>query len=147
VKAGTPTLHPILFFCVFITIQASWTGDECSMSGPSIGRTRREEPRLRVSNVSTTKPASDKDKISRMSDMNKLVEQGWSNRVADQPLEKPQIDPSFMTDFAWEQWLWHEDPLEESHIDLLLNRMQLLGLLIARCAHHIACHLAFFILK
>jgi hypothetical protein len=31
-----------------------------------------------------------------MSDMNKLVEQGWSNRVADQPLEKPQIDSSFI---------------------------------------------------
>ena len=40
--------------------------------------------------------------------------------------------PSFLSPSIWDQWLWHEDPLEECHIDLMLNRMHLLGLLIAR---------------
>jgi hypothetical protein len=74
------------------------------------------------------------NRITSMSELNALVQQGWQNRMVGnaQGAQNQQLDPSFMKDSAWEQWLWHEDPMEESHIDLLLNRMQLLGLLIAR---------------
>lgn len=32
----------------------------------------------------------------------------------------------------WMEWLWHSDPLQECHMEVMLNRMHLLGLLIAR---------------
>ena len=74
------------------------------------------------------------DKVHKVGDMlllNKLVEKAWAHRVNKSA--DVCIDPSFLHNHAWEQWLWHEDPAEESHIDILMNRMQLLGLLIARC--------------
>lgn len=37
-----------------------------------------------------------------------------------------------LPDSIWMEWLWHTDPLEECHMDVMLNRMHLLGLLIAR---------------
>lgn len=80
-------------------------------------------------------------KVTSMAELNLLVEQAWSRRShswsssshAAAPPASSSLDPGFMPESVWEQWLWHEDPMEESHIDLLLNRMQLLGLLIARC--------------
>lgn len=37
-----------------------------------------------------------------------------------------------LPDSIWDEWLWHSDPLQECHMDLMMNRMHLLGLLIAR---------------
>ena len=33
----------------------------------------------------------------------------------------------------WHEWLWGTDPEEPCHIDVLLNRNHLLGLLVCRC--------------
>jgi hypothetical protein len=33
----------------------------------------------------------------------------------------------------WHEWLWGTDPEEACHIDVLLNRNHLLGLLVCRC--------------
>ena len=37
-----------------------------------------------------------------------------------------------LQDRIWIEWVWHSDPLQECHMDLMMNRMHLLGLLIAR---------------
>lgn len=37
-----------------------------------------------------------------------------------------------LPDSIWTEWLWHTDPMQECHMDLMLNRMHLLGLIIAR---------------
>lgn len=37
-----------------------------------------------------------------------------------------------LPDSIWMEWLWQTDPLQECHMDLMMNRMHLLGLLIAR---------------
>ena len=91
------------------------------MSVITIGRASGKQTLAEIDSVP-------RKQVSSMSELNLLVEQAWHQRVQGQP----SLDPSFMHDSIWEQWLWLEDPMEESHIDLLLNRMQLLGLLIAR---------------
>jgi hypothetical protein len=67
-----------------------------------------------------------------MQEVNRNVEEAWSHRASGRCMGDIPISPRFFTDLAWEQWLWHEDPNEEAHADILMNRMQLLGLLIAR---------------
>lgn len=60
------------------------------------------------------------------------VEEAWSHRAKGIPMAQNPIPPTFLPDAAWDQWLWSEDPTEEAHPDILMNRMQLLGLIIAR---------------
>ena len=50
-------------------------------------------------------------------------------------VEGQQLEES-IPDSIWNEWLWRCDPLQECHMDLLLNRMHLLGLLIARSVLH-----------
>lgn len=40
-----------------------------------------------------------------------------------------------LPDTVWNYWLWGTDPEEAYHMDVLLNRNQLLGLLICRYKH------------
>jgi hypothetical protein len=42
-----------------------------------------------------------------------------------------QYDP-MLPDSIWDEWLWGTDALQECHMDVMMNRMHLLGLLIAR---------------
>lgn len=51
-------------------------------------------------------------------------------------VDEQQLEES-IPDSIWNEWLWRCDPLQECHMDLLLNRMHLLGLLIARSVLHI----------
>lgn len=37
-----------------------------------------------------------------------------------------------LPDSLWNEWLWETDALQECHMDLMMNRMHLLGLLICR---------------
>ena len=67
--------------------------------------------------------------VDLLSDLNEQVERAWAARH-DKRNEVP--NPDCIPQSIWFQWLWMEDPLQEAHIDLLLNRMQLIGLLIAR---------------
>lgn len=69
--------------------------------------------------------------------INALVEQAWQSRCGQEKntgstQHQQQPSSTLIPSSAWDQWLWLEDPMEEVHIDLLLNRMQLVGLLIAR---------------
>lgn len=72
--------------------------------------------------------------LSQLSCLNQLVEQAWEQRASNSTTQHSpaSIDPNFLSESYWDQWLWHEDPLEEAPVDTMLNRMQLLGLLIAR---------------
>lgn len=37
-----------------------------------------------------------------------------------------------LPDTIWLEWLWQTDPLQECHMDVMMNRMHLLGLIVAR---------------
>ncbi len=60
------------------------------------------------------------------------IDEAWSHRAKGVPMAQNPVPPTFLPDASWDQWLWSEDPNEEAHPDILMNRMQLLGLLIAR---------------
>ena len=61
--------------------------------------------------------------------LNALVEQAWASRTTT---GQTKMNPGFLHESAWDTWLWGEDPLEEAPVTTMLNRMHLLGLLIAR---------------
>lgn len=67
-----------------------------------------------------------------MAHVDARIQEAWSHRAQGISMMHNPVKPTFLPDSAWEQWLWHEDPNEEAHPDILMNRMQLLGLLIAR---------------
>lgn len=48
-----------------------------------------------------------------------------------------QDEQCCLPDSIWDEWLWGTDALQECHMDVMMNRMHLLGLLIARytCWH------------
>ena len=46
--------------------------------------------------------------------------------------EEEEEEEEELPDSIWDEWLWHTDALEECHMDLMMNRMHLMGLLIAR---------------
>ena len=49
------------------------------------------------------------------------------NRV----VESSRVE-EMLPDSIWAEWLWSSDALQECHMDIMLNRMHLLGLLVAR---------------
>jgi hypothetical protein len=107
----------------------------------SIGRKRKTDEhnaarKGKVGSASARNSAMPDCKVGSMSHLNELVEAAWIARTSGGASRSAmQPDPSFLHEYAWEQWLWHENPAEESHIDLLMNHMHLLGLLIARSVH------------
>ena len=78
-----------------------------------------------------------KSNVQCMASLNASKEHAWAQMrgTAEKDactVQRRAVDHTFMPDQAWGQWIWQENPLEETHIDLMLNRMHLLGLLIAR---------------
>jgi len=73
--------------------------------------------------------------------LNTLMEQAWFQKCSSTQNASSVVDnigPGFLPESAWDQWLWHEDPLEEAPAAIQLNRMHLLGLLIARWVYFIS---------
>lgn len=89
--------------------------------GRRVPRARREK---------STDQGGTAEKIEFLAPLNKLVEEAWTGLQSAPGAQ--ELRGATIPDSAWEQWLWLEDPLEEPHIDLLLNRMHLLGFIIAR---------------
>jgi hypothetical protein len=58
---------------------------------------------------------------------NKLVEEAYRSLE-----ERGEVREAFLPPNMWNEWLWGFDPTEACHIECLLNRSQLLGLLLAR---------------
>lgn len=71
--------------------------------------------------------------------INAMVERAWSLKgqgngcgVHNTQHTAQEIKPGFLHESAWDAWLWGETPLEEVPSSIMMNRMHLLGLLIAR---------------
>lgn len=62
-----------------------------------------------------------------LSGWNSIVQDAWDRRMAGLRLPEPLLPES-----AWEDWTWRSDPTEPCAIECLVNRSQLLGLLLAR---------------
>ena len=52
------------------------------------------------------------------------------------------VNDESLPDSIWMEWLWSADPLQECHMDLMLNRMHLLGLLVAKYRARKQVHLS-----
>jgi hypothetical protein len=57
----------------------------------------------------------------------KQIEDAYQQFAAEKKLPEP-----FLPENMWNEWLWGFDPTEACHIECLLNRSHLLGLLLAR---------------
>ena len=55
-----------------------------------------------------------------------------SSRIDLSEMYKELESKKELPEHVWHEWLWGTDPEEEYHIDVLLNRNQLLGLLVCR---------------
>lgn len=70
--------------------------------------------------------------------LNAKVELAWSQRSSAAQEGQSTSSSSaannnqFLDESIWDEWLWGHDPLEEVSVSMMLNRMQMLGLLIAR---------------
>lgn len=58
-----------------------------------------------------------------------------AKRVELSPLNNGLLALGELPQEVWHEWLWGTDPEEEYHIDVLLNRNHLLGLLVCRFKH------------
>lgn len=65
----------------------------------------------------TSAESEEQQQVTCLAEINRKLEQGLE-------LELP--------DTLWMEWLWQTDPLQECSMDIMLNRMHLLGLIIAR---------------
>ena len=108
----------------------------CSCKMDAIGRRNGSRKRLLFSSSSSTNKTSAKGKqFEQLARLNAMVEQAWQAKQTNSAdTELRRISPGFLHESVWDTWLWGEDPLEEAPVSTTLNRMQLLGLLIARYA-------------
>ena len=86
--------------------------------------TREEEERKRQK---LEFEKEEKRQLQSLSHWNAKIEDIWERRASGQPLPQPELP-----DELWYQWLWDTDPWEPYQTEVLLNRNQLLGLLLAR---------------
>lgn len=95
-------------------------------------RIGRKQNNKRVRDTLTLQTTKIHCHIQELVQLNRLVEQAWQIKCAS-PHNNQHVLPGFLHESAWDTWLWGEDPLEEAPVNAtMLNRMQLLGLLIAR---------------
>ncbi len=96
----------------------------------NIGRTQFRKRERDTATIEAREP----QQIQELVDLNRLVEQAWQIKSASPNKTQNTIQPGFLCESIWDTWLWGEDPMEEAPVNAtMLNRMQLLGLLIARC--------------
>jgi len=91
---------------------------------------RREVRKKRTRATEAEERHLDGENGTKLAHLNALVEEAWHARLAP---NMSSVSSGFLHESTWDTWLWGEDPLEEAPVSsTMLNRMQLLGLLIAR---------------
>ena len=101
------------------------------MDAPVIGRRRKRDEHPTKTVAKDASDATSSVFFASLAPLNARVEHAWQNRSS----RDRTAHPGFMDEAIWDTWLWGEDPLEEAPVGVMLNRMQLLGLLIARSVH------------
>ena len=106
----------------------------CSFPMDAIGRRNGSKKRILCSSATRKgdEPNAKRKQFEQLAHLNAMVEQAWLTKQANAADTELRISPGFLHESAWDTWLWGEDPLEEAPISTTLNRMQLLGFLIAR---------------
>jgi hypothetical protein len=71
--------------------------------------------------------------LQNLAPIDEYVSEAWAARTLGKSSEFMQShNANAFPASAWKQWLWKEDPLAEADPAIQLNRMHLLGLLVAR---------------
>lgn len=73
------------------------------------------------------------EKLS-LAQLNALVDDGWRLRFCNLPVRTDLLGDRFPTQHLWHIWLWEADPEEPFKTEILMNRNQMTGLLLARVA-------------
>jgi hypothetical protein len=120
-----------------------------SGAGASIGRPEAALDTVRISTAPTghTGPPSREPSCKGLglAALDSAISNAWGYRASGMDARSIPVSPDFFHPSAWNQWLWEEDPMEEASASVALNKVHLLGLLIARFRatyqdrHHSCC--------
>jgi hypothetical protein len=89
--------------------------------------TMSKRPRYDIGLRSTHEVVDDAAQVYSLQVWDKKIEDTYSQLIAGHELPEP-----FLPENMWNEWLWGFDPTEPCHMECLMNRSHLLGLLLAR---------------